>query len=269
MTETGYDSAGPFGTTEAIQAARLPRVVMLCLANGVEKVFVYRESGSTPSMHACSGILRNDFSRKPSWYTLRTMIRQLQGVSGGARRMPHPDQNVWLLEWDTGGKPLLTAWTLDGKARLGIDLGGCKVTDSFGGLRPLPSTAEVEITPYPQYFRDFSSTEALEKLRAEHQRQEAARIARLEKIASLRKYLFDFGSLEHVGAATWKGIGRITFRCSILRHGMRNEAMDSTNRRCRMTTSRGWGIRNWIAMALECGTRYFGSALHPDNTICR
>ena len=49
MTETGYDSAGPFGTTEAIQAARLPRVVMLCLANGVEKVFVYRESGSTPS----------------------------------------------------------------------------------------------------------------------------------------------------------------------------------------------------------------------------
>ena len=45
MTETGYDSAGPFGTTEAIQAARLPRVVMLCLANGVEKVFVYREIG--------------------------------------------------------------------------------------------------------------------------------------------------------------------------------------------------------------------------------
>ena len=143
MTETGYDSAGPFGTTEAIQAARLPRVVMLCLANGVEKVFVYRESGSTPSMHACSGILRNDFSRKPSWYTLRTMIRQLQGVGGGARRMPHPDQNVWLLEWDTGGKPLLTAWTVDGEARLGIDLGGCKVTDSFGGLAPLPNTAEL------------------------------------------------------------------------------------------------------------------------------
>ncbi len=100
MTETGYDSAGPFGTTEAIQAARLPRVVMLCLANGVEKVFVYRESGSTPSRHACSGVLRNDFSRKPSWYTLGTMIRQLHGVQGGARRLPHPDENVWLLEWD-------------------------------------------------------------------------------------------------------------------------------------------------------------------------
>ena len=71
MTETGYDSAGPFGTTEAIQAARLPRVVMLCLANGVERVFVYRESGSTPSMHACSGVLRDDFSREPVVVHLR------------------------------------------------------------------------------------------------------------------------------------------------------------------------------------------------------
>jgi len=100
MTETGYDSAGPFGTTEAIQAARLPRVVMLCLANGIDKVFVYRESGSTPSMHACSGVLRNDFSRKPSWYTFGTLIRQLDGVRGGARRLPHTDENVWLMEWD-------------------------------------------------------------------------------------------------------------------------------------------------------------------------
>ena len=112
MTETGYDSAGPFGTTEAIQAARLPRVVMLCLANGVEKVLVYRETGSTPSMHACSGVLRDDFSRKPSWYTFGTLIRQFHGVKGGARRLPHADENVWLMEWDAGGEPLLTAWTV-------------------------------------------------------------------------------------------------------------------------------------------------------------
>ena len=82
MTETGYDSAGPFGTSEAIQAARLPRVVMLCLAFGVDKVFVYRESGSTPSRHACSGLLRNDFSQKPSWFTFGTLVRQFRRVAG-------------------------------------------------------------------------------------------------------------------------------------------------------------------------------------------
>lgn len=205
MTETGYDSAGPFGTTEAIQAARLPRVVMLCLAHGIEKVFVYRESGSTPAMHACSGVLRDDFSRKPSWYTLGTAIRQLHGVRGGARRMPHPDPNVWLMEWDAAGKPLLTAWTVDGTARLGIDLGGCTATDSFGGVATLPSTAELQVTPYPQYFRDFASREPLTKLHTEYERQQAARIARLARIAALRKYLFDFGSTEHVGQSNIEG----------------------------------------------------------------
>ena len=206
MTETGYDSAGPFGTTEAIQAARLPRVVMLCLANGVEKVFVYRESGSTPSMHACSGVLRDDFSRKPSWYTLGTLIRQLHGVRGGARRLPHPDDNVWLMEWDAGGQPLLTAWTVDGTARLGIDLGACTVTDSFGGVTSPQGTADLQITPYPLYLRDFATAGTLCRSCAQSSSdREAAQAARLERIAALRKYLFDFGSTEHVGRDNIEG----------------------------------------------------------------
>jgi hypothetical protein len=205
MTETGYDSAGPFGTTEAVQAARLPRVVMLCLANGIEKVFVYRESGSTPSQHACSGVLREDLSRKPSWYTLGTLIRQLHGVSGGARRLPHPDENVWLLEWDAGGKPLLTAWTVDGTTRLGIDLGACTATDSFGGVTSPTSTADVQLTPYPIYLRDFANPKTLQPLRAEGDRREAARAAKQKQIAALRKHLFDFGSTEHVGRSTIEG----------------------------------------------------------------
>lgn len=205
MTETGYDSAGPFGTTEAIQAARLPRVVMLCLAQNIEKVFVYRESGSTPSMHACSGVLRDDFSRKPSWYTLGTAIRQLHGVRGGARRMPHPNPDVWLLEWDAGGKPLLTVWTVDGTESLGIALGGCTVTDSFGGVTTPQNTSDLRITPYPQYLRDFTSSEPLAKLHAEYERQESARAARLHRIAALHKYLFDFGSTEYVGRCNIEG----------------------------------------------------------------
>ena len=205
MTETGYDSAGPFGTTEAIQAARLPRVVMLCLANGVEKVFVYRESGSTPSKHACSGVLRNDFSRKPSWYTFGTLIRQFHGVEGGARRLPHPDPNVWLMEWDAGGKPLLTVWTVNGTARMELDLGACTMTDSFGGVTLPKSTDDVEITTYPLFIRNFSTLGPLKKLHVEFERSEAAKAARLQRIAALRKYLFDFGSAENVGRNNIEG----------------------------------------------------------------
>ena len=205
MTETGYDSGGPFGTTEAIQAARLPRVVMLCLANGIDKVFVYRESGSTPSRHACSGVLRNDFSRKPSWYTLGTLIRQLHGVNGGARRLPHPDENLWLLEWDAGGEPLLVAWTAGETARLAVELGPCNVIDSFGGAVSSKGTADLQVTPYPLYLRNFASLEALKQLRAEFEREETAKAARLERIAALRKYLFDFGSTEHIGRNNIEG----------------------------------------------------------------
>ena len=205
MTETGYDSGGPFGTTEAIRAARLPRVVMFCLAHGVEKVFVYRESGSTPSRHACSGLLRNDFSRKPSWYTLGTLTRQLQGVRGGARRLPHPDDNVWLMEWNAGGKPLLTVWTVDGTARLGLNLGACAVTDSFGGSGSADGTADIRVTPYPLYLRGFRTPGPLRELRAEFKRRETARAARRKRIATLLKYLFDFGSTEHVGRNNMEG----------------------------------------------------------------
>ena len=104
-----------------------------------------------------------------------------------------------------GGKPLLTAWTVDGTARLGIDLGACTVTDSFGGVTSPQGTANLQVTPYPQYLRDFAGMEHLGRLRAEYERQEAARIVRLERIASLRKYLFDFGSTEHVGRSNIEG----------------------------------------------------------------
>ena len=121
----------------------------------------------------------------------------------GGCRTPTPTSGCW--NGTSGGKPLLTAWTVDGAARLGIDLGGCTVTDSFGGVASLQSTAEVQVTPYPQYFREFASLEPLKKLRAEYERHEAARIARLARIAALRKYLFDFGSTEHVGRSNIEG----------------------------------------------------------------
>ena len=206
MTETGYDSAGPFGTTEAIQSARLPRVVMLCLAFGIDKVFVYRESGSTPSMHACSGLLRDDFTEKPSWFTFGTLVRQFKNVKGQAVRLPHKDENVWLLKWNEGGKPLLTAWTVDGAARLGLNLGPCEITDAFGARLDAENTAGLEITPWPVYIRNMDAGAGWHKLLVDYDVRQLELKKRRERALACRKYLYDFGTTDRVGECLLEGI---------------------------------------------------------------
>jgi len=145
--------------------------------------------------------------------------------------------------------------TVDGAARLGIDLGGCTVTDSFGGVASLQGTAEVQVTPYPQYFREFASLEPLKKLHAEYERHEAARIERLARIAALHKYLFDFGSTEHVGRSNIEG--HQTDYVPVLHTAIWNEERGyaSTNPRCKTTTSRGWAAKNWTATGRGTGPR--------------
>ena len=206
MTETGYDSGGPFGTNETIQSARLPRVVMLCLAAGVDKVLVYRESGSTPSMHACSGLLRDDFTEKPSWFTFGAMVRQFRHVKGRALRLPHRDPNVWLLKWNDGGKDLLTAWTVDGRSPLGLDFGRCEVTDAFGARRQAAGTAKLEITPFPLYIRGLSGSKAWAGLLKARDAQQAALKKRRARARACRKVLYDFGTTSRVGTHRMEGI---------------------------------------------------------------
>ncbi len=206
MTETGYDSGGPFGTNEAVQAARLPRVVMLCLAYGVEKVFVYRESGSTPSKHACSGVLRNDFTEKPSWFTFGTLVREFRGVTGGAARLPHPDAKVWLLQWNDRGTPLLTAWTVDGTARLGLDFGPCEITDAFGARIEAQHTGQLTLTPFPLYVRGMDASPAWKTLLEDYEVRQRELKKRRARAAACRKYLYDFGGPGRVGNQLLEGM---------------------------------------------------------------
>ena len=113
LTETGYDSAGSHGIDERLQAARIPRVTLMALAAGVDKVFIYRESGSTPSQHAAAGLLRNDSSPKPSYFSVATMLRELADMSqGSSLRLLDSDPNIWLFAWDTPKGKVLSAWTV-------------------------------------------------------------------------------------------------------------------------------------------------------------
>jgi hypothetical protein len=193
LSETGYDSAGPYGTDEYTQSARLPRMVMLALASGLDKVFVYRESGSTPSMHAAAGLLRDDGTYKPSWFTYATLIRELDGVRGGAVRLPYLDQNVRLYKWQVGEKPVLTAWVIEGTGKLSLNLGKASVTDAFGGRRALDLSGGLDLSVFPVYIRDYSNAQALEPLEKQAAQEEKISQERRKRLAGLRATLFKFG----------------------------------------------------------------------------
>lgn len=199
MTETGYDSAGPFGTNEQTQAARLPRVVMMALAAGIEKVIVYREAGSTPSMHAASGVLRNDETLKPSWFTYATLIREMDSIKTGAMRLPYPDANVRLYGWTRGSETILSAWAIEGTANLNLQLDNSTITNAFGKTRQENLTGKLALSAFPIYIKKIGNMAGVKVLWEQAQRERENRKQEQARLAKLRAYLFDFGSKEHVG----------------------------------------------------------------------
>jgi len=205
LGEIGNDVGGPMGGSERDQAARLPRGVMLALAAGIDRVFVYREKGSDPTQHAGSGLLRNDGSVRPSWLTIATMIRQLQGVGGRGVRLPHPDGDVWIFLWRDGGRRLVTAWTVGKPVRLGLPLGTVTACDAFGRTTPDADAADVVIGPLPTYLSLAAETPEVARLVAEASARDAARVAERERLESVAALAFDFGTAEHVGVL--KGLG--------------------------------------------------------------
>ncbi len=211
LTETGNDVGGPMGLGEWEQAAKIPRVTMLALSAGIEKVFIYREKGSNPSQHAGAGLVRNDNSFRPSWFTYATLIRQFQGVAPGrAWRVPHDDPAVWIYVWQRNGAPLVTAWTIgETDVRLGLDLGQCEVVDAFGHATS-QSAADLRLGYYPQYIGNIARPEVLEPLVAQARAAEAARQAKRRADAERRTLLFDFGSRDVLGTLMLGTLRRYT-----------------------------------------------------------
>lgn len=198
LTETGNDVGGPMGLGEWEQGAKIPRVTMLALAAGIDKVFIYRERGSTPAQHAGAGLMRNDDTYRASWFTHATLIRQFVGVAPGrAWRIAHPDPDVWIHVWNRNGRPLVTAWTLGEEAELGMDLGVCEVVDAFGHATQR-ETKTLRLGAYPQYIGAIARPEALAEAVKAVQQQEAERQAARKRETERKAILFDFGSKEHV-----------------------------------------------------------------------
>ncbi len=200
VTETGNDVGGPMGLTERHQAAKLTRGNMLSFANGIEKVFIYRESGSNAAQHAGAGLLRNDLSLRPSFFTVANQARQLEGaMETRVPRLRTEDPDVWMYYWNRPQGGVLTAWAPKENSTLGIDLGKCLVTNAFGGETEMEVTKDFPLTMFPVYISKIGNMPAVEKLQGEAAQREDARKKQLAADRDAEAWLFDFGSTEFIG----------------------------------------------------------------------
>ena len=193
LSETGNDVGGPIGRTERHQASKVPRAVMLALAAGIEKVFIYRETGSAPTMHAGAGLLRDDRSVRPVWFTTAAMIRQLEGFQGRALRLPSSDPAAWVFLWQDGSRRLLAAWTRGGTWTLPAALGPASVCDAFGRTRPVAEAGGLAVTDMPLYVSLSAPGPGFEAWVAEGRKEAAARLAARAALAAAPARVFDFG----------------------------------------------------------------------------
>jgi hypothetical protein len=198
LTETGYET-NDYGVDERTQAAWLVRDALLCLASGVEKVMVFRESGSDPERWGSAGVLRTDGSPKPSFFTYAALIRQMRGVEGGALQIATKDPNIRIYAWAQAGQPMLTAWAIHGSAAFPLNLGKASVTDSFGDRREGVDTSRLKLSIFPVFLRGCTNRAQMSALLATAAHVEAQRKAILREENGLRSYLFGFGSKSDVG----------------------------------------------------------------------
>lgn len=198
FTKTGFDC----GMNERLETAWLPRGLMVELAAGVDKVMLPRDRQNAGERMAPGGVMHDDGTLKPSWFTYATLIRQLDGVTGGAMRIPTDDDNVRVYLWKRGDKPVLTAWTIKYTplggvtGKLNMALGKCTLTDAFGYSQSVDIQQSQPLTEFPIYITDLEPAvaqklDAQAKAFADKQQQET------ERLSKLKAYFFKFGRGEN------------------------------------------------------------------------
>ncbi|WOO41470.1 hypothetical protein [Rubellicoccus peritrichatus] len=209
LTETGNDVGGKIGSTLRMQAAKIPRCVMMALAEGIDRVFLYREAGSKPAHHAGAGIITDEGEVRPSWLSMATMIRQLDGagVNEGIR-LPYPNDNVRLYLWNTNQGLVLSAWSVKGEDKVKLGLGNVTKTDAFGHKSKADLNGEWEVTEFPIYLSSISNNSGITKLKNQALAVKEKREQEIEASKDLKAYLFDFGTKDYGGLLQGKGLIR-------------------------------------------------------------
>jgi hypothetical protein len=200
MSETGFDTGGPRAVSERDQAAYSVRNTLIMLGSGIDAVQIYRDTGSSDGLYAASGLWRNDKSRKPSYYSMATLIRQIHG-GGEITRLPHSDPEVYLYGWQRDGAWIVAAWSIGGDKPLALPWGAATVVDSFGSQIKIDDAATLVLTDMPVYLNGIAQTDAITSAvdagKAQLEQWKQQRTA----LSNTKTYLFDFGTDAFVGSA--------------------------------------------------------------------
>lgn len=198
LTETGYDIGGPRAVSDLHQTAWLPRDLMVIFAGGVDRAHIFRETGDRDDQWTGCGVLTDNGGYRPAFFSVATMIREIDGFDAAMRISPI-DSNVWQVLFKKNGEYILAAWTVDGKGKLGLDLGDGTVTDSFGHKQSIKIGADFEVGIFPNYFHSASAQEQFGKLFNQAKAAREARFAERTKQAAALAVGYCFGGKESRG----------------------------------------------------------------------
>ncbi len=140
--------------SEASQAELLPRTYLVALANGVERIFWYKSHSRETrpdEREAHFGILRKDYSPKPSFDAYRTLTRLCP--SGSTVPELRRSGSVYLAGWTRpDGVKTWAIWTTMYPEKIRLDIRGSlsDTQNHLGGKLP-PPEAEFTVGPGPLY----------------------------------------------------------------------------------------------------------------------
>jgi len=148
VTEIGTTTTGE-SASEANQAAALVKAYSLCLAQGIKKVFWFEGRGPNYGQGSF-GILRQDWSKRPSFQALSVMTGLLKS---------NPDFLGWLdiapgsygFVFDGKNEPVLVIWASN-ESGAAVKFEGPVTTIGIDGkIQPVPASQSVPLTRAPVF----------------------------------------------------------------------------------------------------------------------
>lgn len=150
----GFPQGAPFDVTEKQQGDFLVRQVLLELAYGIDRVFLYQlgPDGTDDSFEGQFGITRSrpgGLSAKPAYVQIANMVQELAGAVPVAVDIPSP--NVRIARFRRDLTDVVAAWTVRGTAKLKFQVKDGYLSDPYGNRTPSEGTITVGIAESPVY----------------------------------------------------------------------------------------------------------------------
>jgi hypothetical protein len=135
---------------EQRQADAIVKAFALCLGQGIEKVFWFEGRGPAYGPGGDFGILRKDWSARPSFAALQTMTR-LMGPRPARLGWLNPTGKSYGFVFQGATEPLLVIWAASDKGDRVTFPSDVSVTDIAGKATPLKADAELALTRAPVF----------------------------------------------------------------------------------------------------------------------